>query len=109
MILVLVAAPLGVVFSRRGMLGGVASSVFIFFILIFIDSFFLNLGKGAHMAPYLAVWMPHILLGCVGGVLFYFRSQGRDFPKLTSLASLADSGKFLWDGFVSLFAKRSAH
>ena len=105
MLLVLVAAPLGVVFSRRGMLGGVASSVFIFFILIFIDSFFLNLGKGSHMPPWLAVWMPHLILGFIGGVLFYFRSQGRDFPKLTSPASLFDAAKFLLAGVVGLFVK----
>ena len=87
------------------MLGGVASSVFIFFVLIFIDSFFLNLGKGAHMAPWIAVWMPHLILGIIGGVLFYFRSQGRDFPKITSWRSITDSASFLWDGITSLFAK----
>lgn len=106
MVVVLIAAPLGVVFSRRGMLGGVASSVFIFFILIFIDSFFLNLGKGGHMAPWLTVWMPHLILGTVGAVLFYFRSQGRDFPKITSWASITDSASFVWDGLRSLWAKK---
>jgi LPS export ABC transporter permease LptG len=108
MVVVLVAAPLGVVFSRRGMLGGVASSVFIFFILIFIDSFFLNLGKGGHLAPWLTVWMPHLILGIIGSVLFYFRSQGRDFPKLNSWTSIVDSAKFLWDGILSIFARHRA-
>jgi LPS export ABC transporter permease LptG len=98
LVIVLVAAPLGVVFSRRGMLGGVASSIFIFFILIFIDNFFLNLGKGNHLAPWFTVWVPHIVLASIGGILFYFRSQNKDFPKVTSIDSLVDSAKFLWNG-----------
>ena len=98
LVIVLVAAALGVVFSRRGMLGGVASSVFIFFILLFIDSLFLKMGTNSRMAPWLAPWMPHLILGCVGAVLFYFRSQNRDFPKLTSPFEIFDAAKFLVSG-----------
>ncbi len=100
LVIVLIAAPLGVVFSRRGMLGGVASSIFIFFVLIFIDNFFLNLGKGNHVAPWFTVWVPHIVLASIGGILFFFRSQNKDFPKVTSFASLVDSAKFLWNGLM---------
>ena len=106
-ILVLVAAPLGVVFSRRGMLGGIASAVFIFFILMFIDSFFLKMGTNYRMAPWLAPWIPHMVLGCIGSVLFYFRSQNRDFPKLTSISELADAGKFLMQGVLGMFSKKA--
>ncbi|HEY2574473.1 MAG TPA: LptF/LptG family permease [Verrucomicrobiaceae bacterium] len=81
LVVVLVAAPLGVVFSRRGMLGGVAGSIFIFFTLLFIDHLFLNLGKGRHMPAILSVWMPHLILGSVGLYLYQLRSQNRDLPK----------------------------
>lgn len=80
-VVVLMAAPLGVVFSRRGMLGGVAGSIFIFFTLLFIDHLFLNLGKSRHLPSFLAVWMPHLILGGVGMYLFTLRSQNRDLPK----------------------------
>jgi LPS export ABC transporter permease LptG len=80
MALVLVAAPLGVAYSRRGSVGGIAVSVFIFFIFMFMNNLFLNLGKGGHLPPWLTVWMPHLLFGSLGMVLFYFRSKNRDLP-----------------------------
>ncbi|MFN0075665.1 MAG: LptF/LptG family permease [Prosthecobacter sp.] len=78
--LVLVAAPLGVAYSRRGSVGGIAGSVFIFFIFMFVNNLFLNLGKGGHLPPWFTVWVPHLLFGSLGLVLFHFRSQNRDLP-----------------------------
>ncbi|OYW75035.1 MAG: hypothetical protein B7Z37_15325 [Verrucomicrobia bacterium 12-59-8] len=80
MALVLVAAPLGVAYSRRGSVGGIAGSVFIFFIFMFMNNLFLNLGKGGHLPAWLTVWMPHLLFGSLGLVLFYYRTQNRDLP-----------------------------
>ena len=80
MALVLVAAPLGVAYSRRGSVGGIAGSVFIFFIFMFMNNLFLNLGKGGHLPTWLTVWMPHLLFGTLGIVLFHYRSQNRDLP-----------------------------
>lgn len=83
--LVLVAAPLGVAYSRRGSVGSIAGSVFIFFILVFMDRFCLNLGKGGHLPPWLTVWLPHLLFGSLGVILFRYRSQNRDLPSFKSL------------------------
>lgn len=80
--LVLVAAPLGVAYSRRGSVGGIAGSVFIFFILMFLSSMFLNLGSGGHLPSWLTVWMPHLLFGILGAILFHYRSTNRDLPSL---------------------------
>lgn len=80
--LVLVAAPLGVAYSRRGSVGGIAGSVFIFFIFMFLNNMFLNLGKGGHMPAWLTVWIPHALFGVLGYILFRYRSENRDLPKL---------------------------
>ena len=82
MALVLVAAPLGVAYSRRGSVGGIAGSVFIFFIFMFMNNLFLNLGKGGHLPTWLTVWMPHLLFGSLGLILFYYRSQNRDLPSV---------------------------
>jgi hypothetical protein len=60
----------------------IAGSVFIFFIFMFLNNFFLNLGKGGHLPPWFTVWMPHLLFGSLGLVLFHFRSQNRDLPQL---------------------------
>jgi lipopolysaccharide export LptBFGC system permease protein LptF len=96
-VVVLVAAPLGVVFSRRGMLGGVAGSIFIFFTLLFIDHLFLNLGKGRHMPAILSVWMPHLILGSVGLYLYQLRAQNRELPKyLIDWPAELDRLKQLW-------------
>lgn len=100
-VVVLVAAPLGVVFSRRGMLGGVAGSIFIFFTLLFIDHLFLNLGKGRHMPAFIAVWMPHLILGSVGLYLYRLRSENRDLPKyLVDWRLQFDRLKNLWQRLV---------
>jgi LPS export ABC transporter permease LptG len=87
--LVLVAAPLGVAYSRRGSVGGIAASVFIFFIFMFVNNLFLNLGKGGHLPSWLTVWMPHLLFGALGWVLFQYRSQNRDLPSFKSLLKQA--------------------
>ncbi len=96
LLVVIIAAPLGVVFSRRGLLGGVASSIFIFFFLLFIDHLFLNLGKGLHMPSFLAVWMPHIILGSMGVYIFRLRAQNRDLPTF-NLKAIIGGATSLWN------------
>jgi lipopolysaccharide export LptBFGC system permease protein LptF len=84
-VVVFIAAPLGIVFSRRGVLAGVASSLFIFFIMILLRHLFLALGKGGRIDPYMAAWLPNVFFLAVGLLLLYFRSTNRDFPKLLRL------------------------
>jgi LPS export ABC transporter permease LptG len=82
LIVIFVAAPLGIVFSRRGVLAGVASSIFIFFGMIIIRYLFLALGKGNRIDPTLAPWIPNVFFFAMGLVLLYFRATNRDLPKL---------------------------
>ena len=82
LVVVFIAAPLGIVFNRRGVVGGVAGALFIFFAMIMARGFFLALGKGQRLDPYLAPWIPNIALGLVGLVLLWFRSTNRDLPTL---------------------------
>ncbi len=88
----LVAAPLGISFSRRGVLGGVAGAIFFLGALLFLKQFFLSLGKGLHLAPWLCVWMPHIILAAAGLFLLHYRSINRDIP-MPSLRWLTDRTK----------------
>jgi LPS export ABC transporter permease LptG len=81
LVLALVAAPLGIAYSRRGSLSGVAASIFIFFGMMFVNDFFLNLGKGGHLAPWLTVWIPNLAFGGFGLVMLYMRSQNKEMPR----------------------------
>lgn len=83
LVLALVAAPLGIAYSRRGSLGGIAASIFIFFSMIFVNDVFLNLGKGGHLPPWLTVWIPNLGYALLGGVMLYLRSQNKELPKLS--------------------------
>jgi lipopolysaccharide export system permease protein len=83
-VVVLIAAPLGIVYNRRGVLAGVASSIFIFFGMIFLTNLFLALGKGARVPPWTAAWAPNIFLGVIGLILLWFRNSNRDVPRLFS-------------------------
>ncbi len=81
--LTLVAAPLGIAYSRRGAVGGIAGSIFIFFVLLFLNNLCLNLGKGLHIAPWFSSWIPHLLFCTLGIILLYHRSQNKDLPNLS--------------------------
>jgi len=81
-VVVLIAAPLGIVYNRRGVAGAVAGALFIFFGMIMARGFFMAMGKGMRVDPLLAPWMPDIILGLLGVVLLWFRSTNRDLPSL---------------------------
>jgi LPS export ABC transporter permease LptG len=73
-----IAAPLGIVFSRRAVLASVATSIFIFFVFLFLMFFFLALGKGNHVSPMVAAWTPNSILIVIGSYLLYLRSSNRE-------------------------------
>lgn len=81
-VVVLIAAPLGIVFNRRGVLAGVASSIFIFFGMVFLTDLFLALGKGARVSPWTAAWTPNLLIGIIGIFLLWMRNSNREVPHL---------------------------
>jgi len=78
LVIVLIATPLGIAYSRRGVLAGVAGSIFIFFGIIFFDKFLLALGKHGSIPPVMAAWGTDIIFGAVGLFLLYMRAGNRD-------------------------------
>lgn len=82
LVVVFIAAPLGIVYSRRGVLAGVASSIFIFFGMLFLTNFLLALGKGGRIPASVAGWAPNAAFAVVGLILLYLRSTNRDLPRL---------------------------
>lgn len=81
-LVVLVAAPCGIVYSRRGVLGGVALAIGLFFSLVLASSLFIALGKGGRVSPFVAAWGPMIAFCAAGLYLLWMRSTNRDLPKL---------------------------
>jgi LPS export ABC transporter permease LptG len=84
LVAVLVGGPLGIGFSRRGIIGGIAAAIFIFVSLFFLNDFFLALGKGGHLSARAAAWTPTISLAAIGLIILYFRSSNRELPRLLS-------------------------
>ncbi len=82
MVAVTLGGSLGIVYSRRGILGGVAAALGLFFTLIFVDKVFIALGKGNHINPFVAAWTPLIIYLLIGCWLLWIRSTSRDLSKL---------------------------
>jgi len=77
LIVVLLAVPLGVVFTRRGASGGVAVAVFLCAGMLFLSNVCLALGDSSHLKPVLAAWLPNAVFGIIALFLFQRRLAGR--------------------------------
>jgi LPS export ABC transporter permease LptG len=81
LLVIFLAAPMGIVYSRRGILGGVAIAIGLFFSLVFVSSLFIAFGKGNRISPVVAAWGPMVLYFLIGFWLLWYRSTNRDLPK----------------------------
>ncbi len=79
-LVVFLAAPMGIVYSRRGILGGVAIAIALFFLLVISSSLAIALGKGDRITPLEAAWAPLGVFLLIGFILLWFRSTARDIP-----------------------------
>lgn len=79
-VVVLVASPLCVAFSRRGALAGVAGGILLFVGLFTSSQVCTALGAGARISPLVASWIPAGAFLIVGIVLLYMRSTHRPIP-----------------------------
>jgi lipopolysaccharide export system permease protein len=84
-LMVLIAAPLGIVTSRRGVLGGVAYSVGIFVAVYFLFTIFLKMGESGFLAPPVAGWGVIVLFAVIGLLLITMKNYNRTFPSLNPL------------------------
>lgn len=86
-VIVLIAAPLGIGYSRRGILSSVAAAVALVFSMNFLTHLFLALGEGARIPAGAAAWTPDLIFGVIGIVLLYYRSSNRERPRLNVFAA----------------------
>ena len=81
----LIAAPLGIGYSRRGILASVAAAIILVFAMNFVVHLFLALGEGARISHWAAAWTPNLIFGILGLILIYFRATNREPPRLSFL------------------------
>jgi lipopolysaccharide export system permease protein len=78
LVVVFIAAPLGIGYSRRGVLGSVAAAVILVFLYEFMRHLFLALGVGDHISPVLGAWTPNLIFAVIGLYLLYLRATNRE-------------------------------
>jgi lipopolysaccharide export system permease protein len=81
MVVVCIAAPLGIGYSRRGVLASVASAVVLVFSMNFLTHLFLALGEGDRVSPIVAAWTPNLIFTIIGLYLLYLRATNRESPR----------------------------
>jgi LPS export ABC transporter permease LptG len=81
-VVALIAASLGIGYSRRGILSSVAVAILLVFAMNFVVHLFLALGEGARIPTWAAAWTPNIIFGLIGLVLLYYRATNREPPRL---------------------------
>jgi len=82
LVVILVASPMCVLFTRRGALGGVAGGLFLFIALFAASNICLALGAGARIPPIAAAWTPVISFFVIGLFLIFLRATNRPIPFL---------------------------
>jgi len=80
-VMLLVAAPLGVVYSRRGAMAGVAGAIIIFALMYILRGTLLAMGHSDRISPVIAAWGTNLIISAIGLVLLWFRARNREIPK----------------------------
>jgi lipopolysaccharide export system permease protein len=86
LVVVCIAAPLGIGYSRRGVLSSVAAAVLLVFSMNFLVHLFLALGEGDRVPGWIAAWAPNILFAGIGLYLLYLRASNREAPSFNLFA-----------------------
>jgi LPS export ABC transporter permease LptG len=92
LVTVLLAAPLGIVFTRRGTSGGVAVAIFLCAAMLLFSRVALEIGNAGYVAPTVAAWATNLFFGAVAVVLMRRRISGRPiYQSIKHLIPSADN------------------
>ena len=80
LVVAVMATPLGIGFSRRGILSSVAAAIALVFSMNFLIHLFLALGEGDRISPILAAWAPNLIFLAIGLFLLRLRATNREVP-----------------------------
>ena len=72
---VLIAVPMALRFGKRGRMLGIALALVLFFIYYILTTATAALGRNGALNPYLAAWLPNILLGSAGVILLWLEER----------------------------------
>ena len=79
-VVAIMATPLGIGFSRRGILASVAAAIALVFSMNFLTHLFLALGEGDRVSPVTAAWTPNLIFFAIGLYLLRLRATNREMP-----------------------------
>jgi lipopolysaccharide export LptBFGC system permease protein LptF len=85
-VVTIMATPLGISFSRRGILSSVAAAIGFVFAMNFLTHLFLALGEGDRVSPFVAAWAPNLTFLVVGIYLLHLRATNRETPSFNPIA-----------------------
>ncbi len=88
----LLAAPLGVIYSRKGAVGGIIFALVLCLLLFFFTEMFIAFGNGGYMPPFLAAWSAELIFGGLACILMYRRSQNLSIYQIMKKVMLLWSG-----------------
>ena len=86
MVVAIMATPLGIGFSRRGILASVAVAIGLVFTMNFLIHLFLALGEGDRVSPIVAAWAPNVIYFAIGLYLLRLRATNREAPNFNPAA-----------------------
>jgi lipopolysaccharide export system permease protein len=72
---VLLAVPMALRFGKRGRTLGIALAIVLFFIYYLMISAAAAFGRNGAMNPYIAAWIPNIIMGTAGAVLLWMEEH----------------------------------
>jgi lipopolysaccharide export LptBFGC system permease protein LptF len=85
-VVAMMATPLGIGFSRRGIISSVAAAIGLVFTMNFLTHLFLALGEGDRVSPVTAAWMPNLIFLGIGLYLLRLRATNREVPNFNPAA-----------------------
>ncbi len=86
LVVAIMATPLGIGFSRRGILASVAAAIGLVFTMNFLTHLFLALGEGDRVSPFVAAWTPNLIFLAIGLYLLHLRATNREAPTFNPVA-----------------------
>ena len=87
-IMALMAAPLGIVYGRKGIFGGFIAAIIIFALMYILNGTTMALGQRNDIPPFWGAWTCNLIVAALGIGLIWFRSRNRDTPKFKTIISL---------------------
>ena len=72
---IVLAVPLALRFGKRGQMLGIAMAILAFFVYFLMTSASAALGRNEQINPFLAAWLPNIIMGSTGLILLWLEER----------------------------------